>query len=100
MFGFNETSGIEIPEAEPQISDETSIPTAIGQGTNNYTTTQLARYVTALANKGTVYRLTLLNQITSPSGEVIKEYKSGSNNIPFSFPTPASKIKFVSPNRK
>lgn len=75
MFGFNETSGIEIPEAEPQISDETSIPTAIGQGTNNYTTTQLARYVTALANKGTVYRLTLLNQITSPSGEVIKEYK-------------------------
>jgi len=75
MFGFNETSGIEIPEADPQISDETSIPTAIGQGTNNYTTSQLARYVTALANKGTVYRLTLLDKITSPSGEVLKEYK-------------------------
>ncbi len=75
MFGFNETSGVEIPEAEPQISDETSIPSAIGQGNNNYTTTQLARYVTALANKGTVYRLSLLDKVTSPSGEVLKNYK-------------------------
>lgn len=73
MFGLNETSGIEIPEAEPQISDETSIPTAIGQGTNNYTTSQLARYVTAVANKGTVYSLTLLDIVTEPDGKVIEE---------------------------
>lgn len=73
MFGLNETSGIEIPEAEPQISDETSIPTAIGQGTNNYTTSQLARYVTAVANKGTVYSLTLLDKVTEPDGKVIEE---------------------------
>ena len=73
MFGFNETSGLEIPEAEPQISDETSIPTAIGQGTNNYTTSQIARYVTAIANKGTVYKLTLLDKITSPDGKVLEE---------------------------
>lgn len=75
MFGFNETSGVEIPEAEPQISDETSIPTAIGQGTNNYTTTQIARYVTAVANRGTVYKLTLLDKITSPDGKVLEEYE-------------------------
>ena len=73
MFGLNETSGIEIPEAEPQISDETSIPTAIGQGTNNYTTSQLARYVTAVANKATVYSLTLLDKVTEPDGKVIEE---------------------------
>lgn len=75
MFGLNETSGMEIPEAEPQISDETSIPSAIGQGTNNYTTSQLARYVTAVANKGTVYKLTLLDKVTEPDGTVLKEYE-------------------------
>lgn len=75
MFGFNEISGVEIPEAEPQISNETSIPTAIGQGNNNYTTTQIARYVTAIANRGTVYKLTLLDKVTSPNGKVIEEYK-------------------------
>ena len=80
MFGFNETSGIEIPEADPQISDETSIPTAIGQGNNNYTTAQIARYVTAIANKGTVYRLTLLDKVTSPDGKVLKEYESEITN--------------------
>ena len=42
LFGLNTTSGVEIPEADPQISDESSVPSAIGQGTNNYTTTQLA----------------------------------------------------------
>lgn len=80
MFGFNETSGVEIPEAEPQISDQTSILTAIGQGNNNYTTTQIARYVTAIANKGTVYRLTLLDKVTSPEGKVLKEYESEVTN--------------------
>lgn len=75
MFELNETSGIEIPEAEPQISDETSILSAIGQGTNNYTTSQLARYVTAVANKGTVYKLTLLDKVTEPDGTVLKEYE-------------------------
>ena len=53
MFGFDSTSGIELPESKPQISDADSIRTAIGQGTNNFTATQLARYVTTLANSGT-----------------------------------------------
>lgn len=75
-FGLNETSGLEVPEAEPQISDESSVPSAIGQGTNNYTTSQLARYVTAIANKGTVYSLTLLDKVTTASGKVVKEFKN------------------------
>lgn len=66
---------MEIPEAEPQISDESSVPSAIGQGTNNYTTSQLARYVTAIANKGTVYSLTLLDKVTTSSGKVVKEFE-------------------------
>ena len=60
MFGLNQTTGIEIPESSPQVSDQDSVRSAIGQGTNNYTTTQLARYVTAIANRGTVYNLSLL----------------------------------------
>ena len=81
MFGLNETSGIEIPEADPQISDETSIPTAIGQGTNNYTTSQLARYITAVANKGTVYSQTLLDKVTEPDGTVIEDNEPEITNV-------------------
>lgn len=80
LFGFDETSGIEIPEAEPEISDEASVPSAIGQGTNNYTTSQLARYITAVANKGTVYNLTLLDKVTSEDGETVKEYEAEVKN--------------------
>ena len=54
MFGFDQTSGIEIPESQPQISDSDSVRSAIGQGTNNYTVSQINRYVTAVANRGTV----------------------------------------------
>lgn len=74
-FGLGETSGLEIPEAEPQISDDSSVPTAIGQGTNNYTTSQIARYITAIANKGTVYDLTLLNKVTTIDGKLVKEFE-------------------------
>ena len=73
-FGLGDTSGLEIPESEPQISDESSVPSAIGQGTNNYTTSQLARYVTAVANKGTVYDLSLIDKVTDVDGKVIKDY--------------------------
>lgn len=75
VFGLNETSGLEIDESSPQISDEDSVRSAIGQGRNNYTTSQLAKYITAVANKGTVYDLTLLNKVTSVDGKTIKEYE-------------------------
>ena len=71
MFGLNQTTGIEIPESSPQVSDQDSVRSAIGQGTNNYTTTQLARYVTAIANRGTVYNLSLLQKATDSDGNDI-----------------------------
>lgn len=74
MFGLNQTTGIEIPESSPQVSDEDSVRSAIGQGTNNYTTTQLARYITAVANRGTVYNLSLLNHVTDRDGKMVKTY--------------------------
>ena len=62
MYGLGEKSGLEIDEAAPHISDEYSIQSAIGQGNNNFTVSQLNRYVTAVANRGTVYDLTLIDK--------------------------------------
>lgn len=73
MFGLGETSGLEITESEPEISDEYAVQSAIGQGTNNYTVSQLNRYVTAVANRGTVYSLTLADKITDSSGSLIRD---------------------------
>ena len=80
MFGLDSTSGLEIPETDPQISDESSVPSSIGQGTNNYTTSQLARYITTVANKGTVYDLTLLDKVTTSNGKTVKEYEAEVKN--------------------
>lgn len=75
MFGLGEPSGLEIPESKPRISDEDAVRSAIGQGTNNYTTSQLAKYVTGIANSGTVYDLTLLNKVEDVNGKLIKEFE-------------------------
>ena len=74
-FGFGETTGLEIPETEPNISDTDSVLSAIGQGTNNYTVSQLNRYVSTVANRGTVYKLTLLDRTTDANGKIIKNYE-------------------------
>ena len=71
MFGLSEKSGVEIAESEPNVSDEFPVPSMIGQGTNSYTTVGLSRYVTAVANKGTVYNLTLIDKVCNSKGEVI-----------------------------
>lgn len=75
MFGLGEKTGIEIPESSPQISDIYAVPSAIGQGTHNYTVSQLNRYVAAVANKGTLYELTLLDKTTDSNGKIIKNYE-------------------------
>lgn len=76
MFGLGEKSGIEIEESEPQISDETIVPSAIGQGTHNYTVTQIAKYVSTIANGGTCYNLSLLDKVEDSAGNLVEEYES------------------------
>lgn len=68
LYGLTETSGVEIEEYAPQVSDTDSVRSAIGQGSNNYTTAGLARYVTTVANSGTCYDLTLIDKVTDRSG--------------------------------
>jgi penicillin-binding protein 2 len=74
MFGLDTTTGIEIGEATPDVSDNDSVRTAIGQSTNSYTTTQIARYVATIANKGTCYNLTLLKKTTDSSGNTLQNF--------------------------
>lgn len=73
-FGFSEKSGVEIAESEPKISDQYPVVSAIGQGTHSFTTVQLARYVTAVANSGTVYQLSLIDSIKDSRGVSVYEY--------------------------
>ena len=69
-FGLETASGIEIPETDSHISDDLAIPSAIGQGTHQFTTTQLARYANTLASRGTCYDLSLIDHITDSEGNV------------------------------
>ena len=79
-YGLCDKSGVEIEEYSPNPTTKFSVPSAIGQGTNSFTTVGLARYVTALANRGTVYNLTLLDQITDSDANVLVECKAEVKN--------------------
>lgn len=75
MFGLDEKSGVEITESAPHVTDAYGIPSAIGQGTHNYATVQLAHYVNTLASGGEVFSLSLLKGIAGEDGE-ISEYEA------------------------
>ena len=48
---------------------------SIGQGTNNYTTSELARYVATVANSGTCYNLSLILKTQGADGGAISEFE-------------------------
>ena len=75
-FGLDENTGIEISEATPHVSDSKAVPSYIVQGNHLYTTSQLARYATALATSGTVYDLSLLDKVTDSQGQTQKTYET------------------------
>ncbi len=74
LFRLNEKSGLEIQEETPQVSDADAIRTAFGQSTHNYTTSQLARYVTTIASRGTSYELSLFDKVTDEAGNIVEDY--------------------------
>lgn len=75
MMDLDKKTGIEIAEASPQVSDSMAVPSYMGQGTHLYTTSELARYASLLANSGTSYKLTLLLKTTDSQGNLLKEYQ-------------------------
>ena len=63
LFSLDQKTGIELGESSPKVSDQYGIPSAIGQGTHNFSTVQLGRYGNTLANRGRNYPLTLIKKI-------------------------------------
>ena len=76
FFGLDHTSGVEIPETNPHMTTEDPERSAMGQATHAYSNIQLSRYVTAIANRGTVYEFSLIDRIIDPSGRKEPEYPS------------------------
>lgn len=73
MFGLDTNSGIELDEIKPKISDESVVRSAIGQGTNAFTPTQISRYVNTVATNGTCYDLSIIKEIKTLDGKTTYE---------------------------
>lgn len=76
MFGFDATSGLSSAEYKPIISDNSAVMSAIGQGKNDYTPSQIARYATTLVNQKKCYDLNLVSQVKNNKGKTIKKQKA------------------------
>lgn len=75
MLGLDKPSGVEISEAEPQVSDHLAVPSYMGQGTHLYTTAGLARYVGTIATSGQSYKLSLIQKITDSQQKPLQEFQ-------------------------
>lgn len=68
LFDLDKKSGAEIVESSPHVTEQYGIPSAIGQGTHNYTTVQLARYMNTLATRGKSFQLSMVKGIRDRNG--------------------------------
>ena len=83
-FGLTEKSGIEISEATPVVSNSDAVRTSIGYG-HSFAPVQIARYMTGIANEGTIYNLTLLDSVRNSSGEMIEKKEASVYNQIYDF---------------
>ncbi len=81
LFGLGQKTGIEISEATPVISNVDAVRTSIGYG-HSFAPVQISRYITAVANKGTVFNYTLVDSIKTNTGALVeKNEPSVLNNL-------------------
>ena len=73
LVGLSTKSGIQISETTPKMSDTNPAASSMGQGTNAYTSLNLARYVSTISNKGTCYNSNLVSRIVDGEGKVIMQ---------------------------
>ncbi|HMK07858.1 MAG TPA: penicillin-binding transpeptidase domain-containing protein [Anaerolineales bacterium] len=87
-FGFGQRTGIEIPDSAGLVPDpawkrestgtdwsrEDSMQLAIGQSALNVTPLQVARYIAALGNGGTLYQPQLVERIQNAEGAVSHQF--------------------------
>lgn len=79
LFGLNDTSGIEIAESDPTISNRDAIRSMIGYY-HNFSPVQIARYISTVVSKGTCYDFTLIDKITDKDGTVIYQQEPKIHN--------------------
>jgi cell division protein FtsI/penicillin-binding protein 2 len=78
-FGLGSKTGIEIPENAGTIADPNepiaAVNQSIGQGDVLVTPLQVARFVAAVGNGGTLYRPQLIDKITDVNGQDTQVFK-------------------------
>jgi penicillin-binding protein 2 len=74
IYGLDQKTGLEIEENTSEIADAYPVMAAIGQSNNNYTTSALSRYVTAVST-GKLYNYQLMNRIVDANGQVVESYE-------------------------
>ena len=104
-FGLNNYTGLELDEYGPTMAspankeravktfnpdattsqtrwtDGDTIRTAIGQSINSYTPAQITKYISTLANGGTLYRLHMVDQIQNPDGTLHSAVEETVENV-------------------
>lgn len=104
-FGLNKTAGLELSELSPTMAsphykeriiltanpdatssqlrwtDGDTIRAVIGQSVNSYTPAQMTKYISTLANGGTLYKLHMVESIKNPDGSIYEKVEEVVENI-------------------
>lgn len=104
-FGLNDFTGLELDEYGPTMAspankekavktfnpdattsrtrwtDGDTIRTAIGQSVNSYTPAQMTKYISTLANGGTLYKLHMVDHLQNPDGSLHSQVDETVENI-------------------
>ena len=104
-FGLNNYTGLELDEYGPTMAspsnkekavktfnpdattsqtrwtDGDTIRTAIGQSINSYTPAQVTKYISTLANGGTLYKLHMVDHVQNPDGSLHSEVEETVENV-------------------